>query len=664
MCQVDVVKFSKITVDAHFFVKKRRDIRIEDVSIIRVRSIFREELCGMLKKLFLIIMIGLLLQPNIYLANASTLEKTTVLNEQEQQEVENKDESQAETSLTVSNKAEKPSTRAIEDINEYQWSKDGFDIYARPNLNAEYSQDITFQTNNATLGSKVGDTLEGYVDLPLTAIVKYKGATMFYGDKFMSDKVSAYHNNVEFDFNLKESDLSSFEIKVVKIDFPDNNRPSIPSSSTGGAIGNNGKFYIQIKRLKKTTGKELEIPTILKWNTSYVLQNGIMQHYIRNWQNYSTNKTYKIALEMEPIIETKDSVLYSTQSYNPENNFVGGTDIDGNSLKWDEKTMKVTGDVVDMAKPGDYKQRLTYTYVFQGENKTVTSDYVVTVKEDKTAIKAIATTYYQGDTFDFKNGFSGAWDKDGNELPFNDDLAWYGSPPVDMNVPGKYSVFYGLRNANGKLTYTSKTVTVLEDQSSLKTKSSTIYVGEPWDKKANFVSATDIYGETVGWASSAISTNGFRVDTSKPGTHKITYTYKGKFKSVDSTFTIDVIEKPLEISVPEVVDFGKYSLGTSRPKLYWDDKNTIRITDNAKKGWELSVQVKTNTDFSNYVYHKKQLVGTERIVIDEGKGNKVVSEELLDEELIYIDYTDAKSLRTDHATFEWNITPSIKGVSE
>lgn len=90
-----------------------------------------------------------------------------------------------------------------------------------------------------------------------------------------------------------------------------------------------------------------------------------------------------------------------------------------------------------MTKPGDYKQRLTYTYVFQGENKTVTSDYVVTVKEDKTAIKAINTTYYQGETFDFKNGFVGAWDKDGNELPFNDELAWVGgeATTIDMNTP-------------------------------------------------------------------------------------------------------------------------------------------------------------------------------------------------------------------------------------
>ncbi|ODJ54571.1 hypothetical protein BFR38_10080 [Brochothrix thermosphacta] len=620
----------------------------------------------MLKKLFLIIMIGLLLQPNIYLANASTLEKTTVLNEQEQQKVENKDESQAKTSLTdygktINNKAEKPSTRAIEWTEEFDWSIQGFNIYAKSWLIYEYNQDITFQTKDATLGLNVGDTLEGYVDLSLTAIVDYKQATMFYGNKFMSDNIPGmYHNNVEFDFNLKAADSSAFEVKVVNVDFPDNVNP--PSNT----IGNKAKFYIKIKRLKKTVGKELEIPTKLTWKTSYFLQNGLTQHYIRNWEGFSYDKTYKIPLETEPTIETKDSVLYSTQSYNPKNNFVGGTDIDYNALKWDEKTMKVSGDVVDMTKPGDYKQRLTYTYVFQGKNKTVTSDYVVTVKEDKTDIKAINTTYYQGETFDFKNGFVGAWDKDGNELPFNEEFAWIGgeATTIDMNTPGVTSVFYGLKNADNDLAYRNQTVTVLKDQSSLKTKPSTVYVGDIWNKKDNFVSATDMAGEPVEWASSAISTNGSKVDTSKPGTHKITYTYKGKFKSVDSTFTVDVIERPLEISVPDVVDFGKYSLGTRKTKLYWDDKNRITITDSAKKGWELSVQVKTNTDFSNYVYHQEQLVGTERIVIDEGKGNKVVSDELLNEELIYIDYTDAKSLRTDQATFEWNVTPSIKGVSE
>ena len=639
-------------------------MRVEDVRIIRVRSIFREGFCWMLRKFFLITMIGLLLQPNINLANASDLEKTTVLSEQGQQKVENKDESQAETSLTdygktINNKAEKPSTRAIEDTEEYQWSKDGFNLYAKSKFDAEYSQDITFQTKDAALGSNVGDTLEGYVELSLTSIVDYKGATMFYGNKFMSNKIPGmYHNDVEFDFNLKEADSSAFEVKVVKVDFPDNIKPE------SNTIGNKAKFHIKIKRLKETVGNQLEIPTDLYWKTSYFLQNGQVQHITKDWQNYSYSKTYKIPLIMKPTIVTKDSMLYSTQSYNPKDNFVFGIDIDGNVLEWDEKTMEVTGDVVDMTKPGDYKQRLTYTYAYGFE--TVTSDYVLTVKEDKTAIKAINTTYYQGETFDFKNGFVGAWDKDGNELPFNDELAWFGgeTTAIDMNTPGVTSVFYGLRNANNKLVYTNQRVTVLKDQSSLKTKSSTIYVGDTWDKKANFVSATDMAGEPVEWASSAISTNGSKVDTSKPGTHKITYTYKGKVKSVDSTFTVDVIENPLEISVPDVVDFGKYTLGTDRPKLYWNDKKVITITDNAKKGWELSVQVKTNTDFSNYVYHQEQLVGTERIVIDEGKGNKIVSDELKNEALIYIDYTDAKSLRTDQATFEWNVTPSIKGASE
>ncbi|WP_179133757.1 bacterial Ig-like domain-containing protein, partial [Enterococcus faecalis] len=86
------------------------------------------------------------------------------------------------------------------------------------------------------------------------------------------------------------------------------------------------------------------------------------------------------------------------------------------------------------------------------------------------------------------------------------------------------------------------TVTVKEDKSSLKTKDSTLYVGQKWNPEDNFVSATDEEGKEIPWEDSRITKNEASIDTSKPGVHKIKYTNKGKVKDVDSEFTVTVKE--------------------------------------------------------------------------------------------------------------------------
>lgn len=553
--------------------------------------------------------------------------------------------------------------RAAEIPNEYPWSKEGFSIYAKPKIDTAYAANITFPTDDTTLGSEIGDTLEGYVELPLTAIVYYEGANMFYGDKYMSDKTSGmtYRNDIVFHFNLKETDESAFEVKVVKKEFPDNDRPKIPNSPTAN-VGNKAKFFIQIKRLKKTKGNRLEIPTDLIWDTTYYLQNGAQSMYMNHWQ-YNAETMYFIPLETEPVIETKDSTLYSTQSYNPIDNFVGGTDLNGEEIKWDDKKMEVSGDIVDMNKPGVYKQLLTYTYSFQGENRKLTSEYLVTVKEDKTAIEAKASSIFEGETYDYSSGFVGAWDKDGNEVPFSDEIWWHGTPQLDVNTPGSYPIFYGLYNANGKRIYTSKRVSV-KNETALETQSSTIYVGDTWSKKDNFVSAKDLYGNEVKWESDAISTNGFQIDTSKPGKHEITYTIKSGSKTVDSNFTVDVIQKPITLSVPKAVDFGTYTLGSNDKKLFWYEKDEVLVEDTGKQGWELTVSLKMDSDFNNYIFFKETPLSTNQMLIDSGNGNKVVSDELINEDFIFIDYSSVKELRNDSAILEWNLTTSTKEINE
>lgn len=50
-----------------------------------------------------------------------------------------------------------------------------------------------------------------------------------------------------------------------------------------------------------------------------------------------------------------------------------------------------------------------------------------------------------------------------------------------------------------------------------------------------------------------ITKNGASIDTSEPGVHKIKYTYKGKVKDVDSTFTVTVQEDKTTLNISNLV---------------------------------------------------------------------------------------------------------------
>ncbi len=74
------------------------------------------------------------------------------------------------------------------------------------------------------------------------------------------------------------------------------------------------------------------------------------------------------------------------------------------------------------------------------------------------------------------------------------------SGDVDTKVPGEYQVIY----RNGKAEATA-TITVLADQTSIKAKDSTLYVGDDWQAIDNFVSATDKSGANVPFSAVTVS---------------------------------------------------------------------------------------------------------------------------------------------------------------
>ncbi|WP_457769224.1 bacterial Ig-like domain-containing protein [Enterococcus casseliflavus] len=214
-------------------------------------------------------------------------------------------------------------------------------------------------------------------------------------------------------------------------------------------------------------------------------------------------------------VKAKDSTLYIGDDWEAADNFVSATDKTGANLPFSGVT--VSGSV-DTSKAGEYP------VVYQ--NGHVKATATITVVANQETVVAKDSTIYEGDDWQAADNFVSATDKDGNAVKLT-DITTVGT--VDSATPGKYEVIY----RNGKAEATA-TITVLADQTSVKAKDSTLYVGDDWEAADNFVSATDKTGATVELSGVIVTGT---VDTNQEGTYDVTYT-NGK---VSATATITVV---------------------------------------------------------------------------------------------------------------------------
>ena len=213
-------------------------------------------------------------------------------------------------------------------------------------------------------------------------------------------------------------------------------------------------------------------------------------------------------------VKAKDSILYVGDDWHAVDNFVSATDKTGANLPFSAVT--VSGSV-DTSKEGQYK--VTYS---NGKTEAIAT---ITVVADQETVVAKDSTIYEGDDWQVADNFVSATDKVGNEVKLA-DITTVGT--VDSATPGKYEVIY----RNGKAEATA-TITVLADQTSVKAKDSTLYVGDDWQAADNFVSATDKTGATVELSGVIVTGT---VDTNQEGTYEVTYT-NGKVSDI-ATITV------------------------------------------------------------------------------------------------------------------------------
>ncbi|PDE53943.1 bacterial Ig-like domain-containing protein [Listeria monocytogenes] len=253
--------------------------------------------------------------------------------------------------------------------------------------------------------------------------------------------------------------------------------------------------------------------------------------YTYNGVSKKINVTVKDKLT---AVNAHDSTIYTGDTWNAGDNFDSALDKDGNSIAFADIEVKGT---VDTDKAGTYP--VTYTY--DGVSKTIN----IQVKDILTAVNAHDSEIYVGDSWDAKDNFDSAQDKDGNTVDWK-DINVSENPTVDLETAGVYQVTYSYDGV-------SKTInlTVNPRKTSVEVHDSTIYTGDAWKAEDNFDNATDKKGDPISFEDVTVTG---QVDPETAGAYEVSYIYDG----VKKVAHITVIQNQAQITVKDsVIPYGE-----------------------------------------------------------------------------------------------------------
>uniref|UniRef100_UPI00163CC2D3 bacterial Ig-like domain-containing protein n=3 Tax=Enterococcus faecalis TaxID=1351 RepID=UPI00163CC2D3 len=160
--------------------------------------------------------------------------------------------------------------------------------------------------------------------------------------------------------------------------------------------------------------------------------------------NTIEKKVTVVVKENKASITVHDSTIYVGDTWKAKDNFDGATDKEGQVVSFEEIT--VGGDTVDTTKEGRYE----VLYSYEG----VESKAVVTVKAKQASITVHDSTIYVGDTWEAKDNFDGATDKEGQVVSFEEITV--GGDTVDTTKEGRYEVLYSYEDIESKAIVTVK----------------------------------------------------------------------------------------------------------------------------------------------------------------------------------------------------------------
>ncbi len=360
--------------------------------------------------------------------------------------------------------------------------------------------------------------------------ISVKDSTLYVGDTWQAEDnfVSATDkqgNNVTFSEVTVSGDVDTSKVGSYQVTYTNGTAKSVATitvvSDQATVVAKDSTLYVgdswqaedNFVSATDKDGKAVSLANVTVTGTVDITTPG---KYEVSYRNGKVEAVATITvLADQTSVKAKDSTLYVGDTWQAEDNFVSATDKDGKSLSIAEVT--VSGDI-DTSKAGSYQ--VTYT------NGTAKSVATITVVSDQATVVAKDSTLYVGDSWQAEDNFVSATDKDGKAVSLANVTV---TGTVDITTPGKYEVSY----RNGKVEAVA-TITVLADQTSVKAKDSTLYVGDTWQAEDNFVSATDKQGNNVTFSEVTVSGD---VDTSKAGSYQVTY----KNGNAESVATITVV---------------------------------------------------------------------------------------------------------------------------
>lgn len=239
--------------------------------------------------------------------------------------------------------------------------------------------------------------------------------------------------------------------------------------------------------------------------------------------------------------------------------------------------------------------------------------------------------------------------------------------------------YWGFTSSTGAQYETNAmTFGTLPQTPTISTTDLNLVEGQPWNKALSFVKGMDETAVEFDDVNDPRLTETHTVpvdangNTTAPGNYTVTFKYKNGDYTGTTTANVIVVENPnkLVLDVPDKMDFGTYQLGVGSPKLLWNTKSQVTVTNSGGKKWLLTAQL-ANDDASKalqaYLKYKNQSMTTSatEIATDSSKVSDITTTNLIDPTNgLLMDYSQVKSLRDDKGTIAWTLSPSINAANE
>ncbi|EJG4542586.1 bacterial Ig-like domain-containing protein, partial [Enterococcus faecalis] len=360
---------------------------------------------------------------------------------------------------------------------------------------------------------------------------------------------------------ISHNGRSYYDIDIARMDWGTPSLNTGDSSLTGEVTLENGFLNISLRKNKNAVidSKKIKLKlNVPRLDSTVYVDKGwtdTFQYFARQAES-----TIDLNVKIDNSYELLKNInLKLGEKFEPNMPFDLVTNYEGKSLLFSDPSIKhylidgVEANEIDTSKPGYHTVQIGVEQLVKDGDaykKEIRMSNKVTVKvsgDVKLKLKDVECSV--GDTFDPTSIFDEVVDSFGNPIKLdnenlyfvlNDEDVYTGKNlKLDTSKPAEHKISLLFLEGGDLYTSNEVTVSIKENKMSLKTKDSSLYVGQTWNPQDNFISATDEWGNDVLWGDNRLTYKD-NVDVEVPGEYKVTFTYKGTEKEITQSATVTV----------------------------------------------------------------------------------------------------------------------------